>query len=205
MKNRVTKTFIVITLLIYTGFSALAQSKTWSLGPEVGVSFSNYGTDAGSNDLKAGAIGGLFLTYSIENTFGVTAKLLYAQKGASFPSSNTKQTLNYIEVPIIGRFFVNKVGKFRPNVFVGPSFGFLTGVSNKVGSENRVTLDNYTNTFNTFDMGLTGGVGLNFLIASETYLIVDARYTHGFSDITKAAGVVNNNSLVVTAGISFGF
>ena len=151
-----------------------------------------------------GAIGGLFLTYSIQNTFGITAKLLYAQKGASFKSIDTKQTLNYIEVPVIGRFFLNKEGTFRPNIFLGPSFGFLTGATNKVGSSNRVDIDNYSSVFNSFDFGLTGGLGFNILISNETYFIIDARYTHGLSDITKAAGVVNNNSFGLTAGISFG-
>jgi Outer membrane protein beta-barrel domain len=205
MKKNILKISIIGSALVFLTILNVGAQKTWSLGPEVGISFSKYGGDAGSNDLKTGAIGGLFLTYSIQNTFGITGKVLYAQKGASFPSSDTKQTLNYIEVPVIGRFYLIKEGNFRPNLFVGPSFGFLTGVTNKVGSGDRVTMENYGSVFNTFDMGITGGAGLNFLISNETYFIVDARYTHGFSDITKAAGVVNNNSLAITAGISFGF
>ncbi len=192
-----------LTLMLISG--AMAQEKTWSIGPEVGVSISSYGGDAGTNETKVGAIGGLFLTYSIANTFAITSKLLYSQKGAYFPSIDNKQTLNYFEVPVIGRFFLNKSGNFRPNIFLGPSFGFLTGVTNKVGSADRISDDNFKSSFNTFDLGITAGLGLNFLIANETYFIIDARYTHGFSDITKAAGVVNNNSLGVTAGISFGF
>ena len=192
-------------LSLAMSFETIAQDKVWSVGPEVGVSLSKYGTDAGANDFKSGAIGGLFVTYSIKNTFGITTKVLYSQKGASFKSSDTKQTLNYIEVPVIGRFFLNKEGTFRPNIFVGPSFGFLTGATNKVGSNDRVKIDNYDAIYNTFDFGVTGGIGFNFLISNETYFIIDGRYTHGLSDITKAPGVVNNNSFGLTAGISFGF
>ena len=197
----------VVTVLLSFGisFHSMAQTKVWSIGPEVGISISKYGQDAGTNDFKSGAIGGLFVTYSIENTFGITTKLLYSQKGSYFKSIDTKQTLNYIEVPVIGRFFLNKEGTFRPNIFVGPSFGFLTGVTNKVGSNERVTMDNYSASFNTFDFGVTGGMGFNFLISNETYFIVDARYTHGLSDISKSAGVVNNNSFGLTVGLSFGF
>ena len=188
-------------------FQTIAQDgdKVWSIGPEVGVSVSKYGMDAGTNDFKSGAIGGLFITYSIKNTFGITTKVLYSQKGATFKSIDTKQTLNYIEVPIIGRFFLVKEGDFRPNIFVGPSLGFLTGATNKVGSNNRVNIDNYSSVFNSFDFGVTGGMGFEFRIMNETYFIIDARYTHGLSDITKAAGVVNNNSFGMTAGLSFGF
>lgn len=204
-----TKNILIASMVTFLSvamcFNAKAQTKVWSVGPEAGVSLSKYGKDAGTNDYKVGAIGGVFLTYSILNSFGITTKLLYSQKGAAFASSDTKQTLNYIEVPLIGRFFLNKEGTFRPNIFVGPSFGFLTGATNKVGSDKPVAIDSYKNIYNGFDFGVTGGLGLNFLISSETYFIIDARYTHGLSDITKANGNVNNNSFGVTAGISFGF
>jgi len=196
---------MVIVLTIITNLQLQAQTKVWSVGPEVGISLSKYGKDAGSNDYKSGAIGGMFLTYSILNTFAITTKLLYYQKGASFESSNTKQTLNYIEVPIVGRFFLNKEGAIRPNLFVGPSLGFLTGATNKTGSNDRVDIDSYKDIYNTFDFGVTGGLGVNFLISRETYFIVDARYTHGLSDLSKADGNVNNNSFGLTAGLSFGF
>ncbi len=204
-----TKNIVIASMVTFLSvamcFNTKAQTKVWSVGPEAGVSLSKYGKDAGTNDYKVGAIGGVFLTYSILNSFGITTKLLYSQKGASFESSDTKQTLNYIEVPLIGRFFLNKEGTFRPNIFVGPSFGFLTGATNKVGSDKPVAIDSYKNIYNGFDFGVTGGLGLNFLISTETYFIIDARYTHGLSDITIANGNVNNNSFGLTAGISFGF
>ncbi len=206
MKNRTIILSSLVTLLALSmSFNTMAQQKVWSVGPEAGVSFSKYGKEASTNDFKSGAIGGMFLTYSILNTFAVTTKFLYSQKGASFESVDTKQTLNYFEVPLIGRFFLNKEGSFRPNIFVGPSFGFLTGATNKVGSNDRVDIENYENIFNGFDLGVTGGMGFNFLISNETYFIIDARYTHGLSDITKANGNVTNNALGLTAGISFGF
>lgn len=203
-KNIVTVS-IVTFLMLVTCFDTYAQEKVWSVGPEVGISLSKYGKDAGENDFKSGALGGVFLTYSILNTYAITTKLLYSQRGASFKSSDTRQTLNYIEVPLIGRFFLNKEGSFRPNIFVGPSFGFLAGATNKVGSNNPEPIESYKDNFNGFDFGVTGGLGLNFLISTETYFIIDARYTHGLSDITKANENVNNNSFALSAGLSFGF
>lgn len=204
-----TKNIVIVTMVTFltlvTCINTHAQEKVWSVGPEVGISLSKYGKDASTNDFKSGAIGGVFLTYSILNTYGITGKLLYSQKGASFKSDNIKQTLNYIEVPLIGRFFLNKEGNFRPNIFVGPSFGFLAGATNKAGSENREPIESYKDIYNGFDFGVTGGLGLNFLISTETYFIIDARYTHGLSDITKADGNVNNKSFGISAGLSFGF
>jgi hypothetical protein len=179
-----------------------AQGKIWSIGPEIGANFSKYGRDASGSDVKAGFLGGLALTYSIENTHAITGKLLFAQKGAEI--NGVKQSLNYLEVPVIGRFFFNRDGNFRPNIFLGPSFGFLTSATNKVGENSPAAINNYRDTYKPFDLGVTGGLGLNFLIARETRLLFDARYTHGLSDVTKASGYINNKAISLTAGVSFG-
>jgi hypothetical protein len=185
--------------------NAWSQEKVWSIGPEAGTSFSRYGMDAATNDTKAGFVGGFFVTYSIVNTFGLTTKFLYTEKGAEINSTNTKQTLRYFEVPVIGRFFLNKEGNFRPNIFLGPSFGFLTGAKQKVGDGENQEIDSFENVYKRADIGITGGIGLNFRIYNETYFILDTRFTHGLSDITKADSKINNNTLAVTAGVSFGF
>lgn len=179
-----------------------AQEHIWSLGPEIGANFSKYGHDASGN-VKPGFIGGLSLTYSIENTHALTGKLLFAQKGARINGIN--QSLNYIEMPLVGRFFFNREGNFRPNIFIGPSLGILTGATNvKVGENNPTAINNYRDIYRPLDFGVTGGLGLNFLIARETRLLFDARYTHGLTDITKSSGYVNNKAISLTAGVSFG-
>lgn len=182
--------------------SAQVYNSVWSFGPELGLNLSNYGHDVSNNNNKAGFIGGASLTYSIENTHAFTAKILYAQKGADI--NGVKQALNYVEIPLIGRFFFNREGKCRPNVFVGPSFSFLTNATSKVGDNRPSVITNYRNYYRPFDFGATGGLGLNFLIARETRLILDGRYTYGFSDVTKASGYVNNKALSLTAGVTFG-
>jgi hypothetical protein len=201
MKTNLTKVVIVMALLVSYFYSG-AQEKVWSIGGEIGVNFSKYGMDATDNDFNSGVVGGLFLTYSIVNTFGITTKVLYSEKGSA--QGTSEQTLKYIEVPIIGRFFLNKEGKFRPNIFLGPSFGFLRGVTNQIGSNDPVKVSNFDVAYNTFDLGVTGGLGLNYEIIPETRILIDARYNHGLTDITKATGKINNQTFGITAGISFG-
>ncbi|HTJ50288.1 MAG TPA: porin family protein [Cyclobacteriaceae bacterium] len=194
---------IVITLMgllvSVISFDTQAQQKVWSIGPEAGVSVSKYGMDANANQSKTGGVAGLFVTYSVVNNFAFTTKFLFYQKGASYSSSNTNQTLRYIEIPLIARYFLTKKGFFRPNVFAGPSFAFLMGAN-----QNDRKVESYKDVYNRRDIGITGGAGFNFLIARETYFIIDARYTHGLTDLTKASGNVSNNSLALTAGFSFG-
>lgn len=196
-------TILSLAIPIQT-MAQIEMTKVWSIGPEAGLSLSKYGRDAGDNDFKPGIVSGLFVTYSIINTFAITGKFLYHQKGANFQNDDLKQTLGYIEIPVVGRYFLNKEGQFRPNIFLGPSFGILTGAKNKVGNNDPEKLESFKDSFNTFDFGVTGGVGCNIRIFSETYLVLDARYTQGVSDIAKSDADVNNNSFALTAGVSFG-
>jgi hypothetical protein len=196
--------FKISTILFLCGIVTVAnaQKKVWSIGPEIGVTLSKYGMDANTNHHTTGLAGGLFLTYSVINTFGITGKILYAEKGADLGAQEI--IMKYIEIPLTGRFFLNKEGKLRPNIFIGPSFGFLRGVSSQTGTSDPVKVADYQQTYNDFDLGVTGGLGLNYQILPETRLLFDARYTYGLSDITKAAGQINNETVTLTFGMSFG-
>ena len=204
MKKQIILTALTVFLALAVTIDTHAQNKVWSMGPEAGVSISKFGMDASTNDAKPGIVAGGFVTYSVVNNFAFTTKFLYYQKGASYAPTDTKQTLRYFEIPIIARYFLTKQGFFRPNIFLGPSFSLLTGVNQHVGNrENEV--QNFKDVYNRPDVGVTTGAGFNFLIAKETYFILEARYTHGLTDVTKANGNINNNSVALTAGISFGF
>ena len=180
------------------------RDKVWSFGPELGVNFSKFGKDADATDYQTGLIAGGFLTYSIRNTHALTAKVLFSQKGARDAASNTNVQLNYVEVPVFVRLFFNREGDVRPNIFAGPSFGFLSNVKSKVGDGDFEKLDNYEDVYNTFDLGLGLGLGLSVRVGNEVYFIVDTRYTYGFSDLSKSDSKVNNQAIGVTAGLSFG-
>jgi hypothetical protein len=205
MRNKIVKTLCVAFFAFVVMQNAFAQTaKTWSFGPEIGLNFSKFGKDADQTSYKTGLLAGGFLTYSIVNTFGVTGKVLYTQMGAKDDDSNIESRLNYIEVPILARFFLNKEGDIRPNIFLGPSFGFLTGVQAKLNNGDYESVKNYEDVYNTFDLGIGAGAGVNIRIGEEKYFIIDARYTHGLSDISKTGSDVNNQAFAISAGLSFG-
>jgi outer membrane protein W len=207
-KKLLTISFLTMTSALVSQVQA-QSGKVWSIGPEVGVNFSKFGRDANTNDMKAGILAGAFVTYSIVNNFGITTKFLLSQRG--YHRQNTilnkpeDLTLNYIEVPILARFFLNKSGRFRPNLFVGPSLNFLMGATNKLGNDDAKKILNYKDVYNTFDFGVTGGLGLNFAIADETRILLDARYVYGLSDVTKSSENANNQTISISAGVQFGF
>lgn len=223
MKKRIIQVSIFSCLIFMASFSAMAQTsdRVWSIGPEVGATFFKHGMDDDFNtDYKAGLTAGGFVTYSIKNTFGFTAKILYTEKGMKTDEFgvDVAEKLNYLEIPVLARVFFNREGTVRPNVFLGPSFGFLTGSKWKIDDGDYESIedseaqelfgdvDSYKDVYNTFDFGLSAGLGVNVRVAEQMYLIIDARYTYGFTDIYKNSdGSSNNNQgVAVSAGLSFG-
>jgi len=223
MKNRIFKFSLlsVFGLLLSIGAFAQESNRVWSAGPEIGAAFSNHGMDADESDYKSGLVAGGFVTYSILDRYAFTAKVLFNQKGSKISDDDvdTKERLNYIEIPVLARVYFNREGTIRPNVFFGPSFGFLTGAQWKIGDEDYENvedididgvdlfegIDSYKDVYNTFDFGLALGLGLSFKVADEMYFIVDARYTYGLNDVYKGTnGSSNNQNTTVTAGLSFG-
>ncbi len=225
MKKQIFKVSLLAFFAAVMSISSYGQSdRVWSTGPELGASFSKHGMDADDSDYKLGLVAGGFVTYSIKNTYAFTAKILFSQKGAQDefdgPGDDItiKEQLNYVEIPVLARLFFNREGNVRPNVFVGPSFGFLTGAKLKVGDDDYENfedvegseliygdIDSYKDVYNGFDFGMSAGLGLNIRVAEEMYLIVDARYTYGFTNIAKEGDdKINNQPIAITAGLSFG-
>ena len=218
MKRNATKIGAIgLLILLFPALRTQAQgNRTWGLGPELGVNFAKFKGNNFSNTFKAGVVAGFSVTHSVIDNFGITGKALLTQRGAKFKFANTgaagtpinnvdvTRTLNYLEIPLLARFFLSKEGKFRPNLFVGPSFGFLFGGTTQTGNGDAVKIPAYKNLYNTFDFGLTGGLGLNYEVADETRLLLDARYVHGLSKVNKI-GDSNNQGITVSVGVSFGF
>lgn len=220
MKNQILTVSLVSLLGLMLSIGAFAQesNQVWSVGPEIGAAFSNHGKEADNSDYKSGLVAGGFVTYSILNQYAFTAKVLFNQKGAKWTDSDidgeVKERLNYIEIPVLARVYFNREGTVRPNVFFGPSFGFLTGAKLKIGDEDYKNIedtdifgevDSYEDVYNAFDFGLGIGLGLSIKVGPKMYFIVDTRYTYGLSEVYKNEdGSWNNQNATVTAGLSFG-
>lgn len=193
-----------------------AQRQVLSVGPKIGVNISNFrGDDVSRNGAQAGLVVGAVLTYSVVNNFAISVEALYAQKGARFTNEPVGQNeeidynrrINYVEIPVLARYYLNTDGFFRPNVFVGPAFGFMLSakeVNRKMNDESLSDVD-ISDAVNPVDVGLAFGAGLNFQVAERRRILVDARYTLGISDITEADNNVSSTAFTLTVGTSFGF
>ncbi len=126
----------------------------------------------------------------------------FAIKGAEFLGANAKAKLqnDYIDIPVLIKA---DLGGFQ--VFGGPQFSYLASSKLKTtASVLGINLLNETmdakDQFNSWDMGLTGGIGYQF----KQGFNVSASYNYGLSKVDANKSVAGfNNGFKVGVGINF--
>ncbi|MEQ8580613.1 MAG: porin family protein [Marinoscillum sp.] len=177
-------------------------------GLKGGVNFTNlYVDDVDDENMKVGFNVGLFHRSDLSENFAIQPEFLFTQKGSEIQydgflggSGKYRFNLNYLEVPVLA---VAKIGGF--NIHAGPYLGFLVGANVKDidddGSLNDVeSLDR--DDFNTFDYGISGGIGFDFPDG-----ILGLRYNYGFVEIGQSgvAGQATENSKNSALQLYLGF
>jgi hypothetical protein len=220
------KATMVAFLLTTACLSTTYAQQRFSVGPRVGLNLSTLRGEVTGYKLTPGLTAGAFVMYSSLNHFGISADVLYSQRGGKFSGTDNgiiptefKQRINYLEIPIALRYFLTRSGSFRPNVFFGPSLAIPLSaqrVNQKYNNVSQPNVDN-SSTFKNLDLGLLAGFQLNFPGFGERQrFLIDARYTFGLADITVpytpatvvpgANGTQNiyNSTISVTLGYGFG-
>lgn len=219
MFNSISKSVRVTTLLLLLAcLSTSYAQQRFSAGPRLGLNLSNYWGNADGMKFKPGLSAGAFLMYSSLNHFGISADVLYAQRGTRFNNSAIKftQRVNYLEIPVVARYFLTLSGNFRPNVFIGPSLGIklnakrVDGETLSSGSFPLINGDN-NNDFSNLDLGATGGFQLNWGVGNRQRFLIDARYNLGLTDVqTNLPNIwgrrssLQNSTFTLALGYGFG-
>jgi len=193
------KTLIFAISLFLLGTEVANAQDNNSIGPRIGVNFSNVSNVEGSKSLTGMALG-LTYTYSISEATGLTVDLLYSQEGYTLNESDLR--LNYLQIPIYFDLFFGELGEeFRPKVYAGVAPGFLLNAKN-----NDIEVDN--DNFNNVNFALTGGLGFNWRMASRVWLNTDLRAFLGLNDIReeglRSGDKVANNTVQVSLGVAYG-
>ena len=202
-KHRFTHCLLVLILIFVSCKSSVYAQQRFSAGPRVGVNISNYSGGNGTTTAIAGFTAGAFVMYSSLNHFGISADLLYSQKGAKIQSP-LKQRINYLEIPIALRYFLTRSGDFRPNLFVGPSVGLKLNATEI--NETTNAKQDISNNINAVDLGLMAGFQLNFKgFGARQRFLIDGRYTYGLPKVFNLTNVDRHNSVFsLTLGYGFG-
>jgi hypothetical protein len=197
---------VLFTLFIAAAVSfteGIAQENV-SIGPIVGANFSKLAGNTIYNDWKTGATAGIFINYSGENRFGVNGQLLYSRIGGESPNGASKGHLDYIQIPIMGTYYLNGRGnKLRPKVMLGPYIGFLAKATNESGVS--INPEGTNRPYKGVDAGAAMGLGFNYSIGRKIWLNADLRYNLGLTQVMNVIDDVHNRSWGINVGLSFPF
>lgn len=212
---------IVVLGVAFIPVVATAQKAgDMTIGVMVGVNYSKFSQSPQSSDVtfeyKVGLVAGAFLGIAVNDVFSIEPQALFSQKGTKVKGTGSNSSLeggvriNYIEVPVLGKFWIPVSDtQVRPFVFAGPEVEFklsctadgailaVTGSQDcdKTGTEIKLK---------STDFGVTGGAGVQFKAGNQV-VRVDARYTHGLSDINDSGDSrsIKNRAFAVTVGLGW--
>ena len=190
-----------------------------TFGVMAGVSWATVNQDPEFGDVtfhyKPGLVAGVFLGFQVNDVFSVEPQAFYIQKGSKVKGTGSNSSLegsvriSYIEVPLLGKFwFPVSNSQVRPFIFVGPAVAFKVGctlegeILSVTGSEDcdKTSVVKIKST----DFGGTVGGGIQFR-AGNQIVVVDARYTHGFTDVNDSGNnqEIKNRAFMATVGLGF--
>ncbi|MGI4887249.1 MAG: porin family protein [Janthinobacterium lividum] len=180
------KLLLSTALLAVTAAAAHAQGV--SFGIKAGASLTNIvgsGTTGFDFKNKFGFHGGLVANLPISDVFSVQPELLYSMKGYRISGDDgfgatleRKQTLNYIDVPVLARLHTG--GLFFE---AGPQFGYLVAAKYSVDSNANNPASSYRNRSNyrAVDFGYAAGLGYQLPAGPG----IGLRYNGSFKNFTE--------------------
>ncbi|MGK7397452.1 MAG: porin family protein [Candidatus Cyclobacteriaceae bacterium M3_2C_046] len=155
--------------------SGLAQQLP-NIGLKAGLNLSHLAAGGVNREsMGFGVHAGVVSRFEMNDFFAIQPEILFTQKGASvdIPAINQEieLNLNYVEVPIMAVLNLADLINLQAGVYgaymVGANIDFSGNLSNNTQG---LDIDN----FNSFDLGLAGGLGIKL-----NQIVLGARYSHG--------------------------
>lgn len=191
-------------MLILCAGAANAQGLEW--GARGGVNFANTsasGEDTEALDWQLRGVAGGFVTWRVTSWLEFQPELLFAMKGAKTSAFDieSKLLLDYLEVPLLARKTFGAPDATQFYVAGGPSIGILVRARTRADFGSSTEELDVKDDVETLDLGIVIAGGVEF-----GSIVVDGRYTHGFSDIDKDTSddvKITNRAVSLTVGIKF--
>lgn len=179
------------------------------------VTFFRGGGIQGVSTLKyrSGFAIGLFCHHAILATerlnLGVQPELLFVRRGAELEYQGAivdTVVLDYLDVPVLARAFYPISDSINPYIIAGPRFGVLLGGTSK---DVNGTVRDRSDSTNSFDIGITAGVGALIPVGTRFVLTLEGRYDQSLVNSVKASGeeVTNDQrhrAFFLMLGVSMG-
>ena len=169
------KKMMMIAAMMVATVAAKAQFEpgTFTLQPKVGVTLATISSD--DSKFKFGMAAGIEGQYQLNNWFGLSAAVMYSQQGAKAKNYDLKLNMEYINIPVMAKFYVTK----GLSLNVGMQPGFMTKAKAKGEGRNVDVKSNC----NKVDFSIPMSIAYEF----ENGLSFEARYATGLTNVGKDA------------------
>jgi len=165
---------ILFTSILFLMFVVGIQAQDFNGGFMAGFVSSQVDGDQYSGYNKSSISLGAFVNRRLDQDIGLQMEIRYTRKGALHDDTKKggysyyKSKLNYIEIPVFGRYHMNKFifeGGFAMGVLVNSSEEDLYGTINSVGGTN----------FNT--MEFSGLAGFSYTVTDNIFINFRMQYS----------------------------
>lgn len=186
------KVLLPLVAIISFGF-VNAQSKnkrTIEITPKIGISRFCELNEGNYTESNTGAKLGVTADYYLNNRWSLRSGLIADKMGGKsvIDGYTYEDKFNYLSIPINANWHFGSTRKWNLNFGLNPSFL----VSAKMNG-----LKFPKNTIESFQLGLTYGVGYKIEITNKFGILIDTQFFNGLTNINKAT-----DAYIVNAGYS---
>jgi len=157
-----------------------------------------YGGSSGSWDGRTGFGFGFLLRWWISDSFVIQPELLYNMKGAQYSEdylgSPLKITMemDYLELPILLKYYFPVDWELKPHIFAGPSLGFKINDDLKATYEGEsVSIPDSVSDLKSYEAGLVFGFGLDYPLGPGE-VNLDIRYSPSVTAVFNSGDEKNS-------------
>merc|ERR1711916_60731 len=168
-------------LSLFAFNAANAQAR---LGFKGGMNLTKFDIDQVETQNISRAAFGVFGEIPLTQNLGISTEINYSNEGSAYNSNPLiDETKVSLEIPVLANIYLSN-SWIRPKIFGGPSMSFLMNAEN--------------------EMIAVLGAGIDFKITGENYLIFDARYDLGLTELDNVnIGTFKNRGFRFNVGVSF--
>ena len=179
--------------LVSIGFTN-AQTKnkgTFEITPKIGYSSFNEINENGSTDSNSGVEFGATTDYYFNNRWSLRSGLVFDKMGGKYDyiGGVWEDKLNYLSIPLNANWHFGSTRKWNLNFGFSPSF-LLNSEIEAAGK----TMEIPKNTIDSFQLGLTFGIGYKIEVNQKFGILLDYQVFSGLTNIYNGPGGDIRNS-----------
>jgi hypothetical protein len=178
----------LIALISFTiSYAQTKEKGAIEITPKIGYSSFTENNEGNSTDSKSGIAYGATADFYFNNRWSLRSGLILNEMGSEYNylGASYEDKLNYLSIPINANWHFGSTRKWNLNFGLSPSFLLDAKVNNTEIPKN---------TIESFQLGLTFGIGYKIEITEKFGILLDYQVFSGLTNINKATDSSIKNS-----------